>query len=308
MPAEHEHDPPADELIPLLIDLQDHLDGELSLTSLARRFGCSPFYFHRFFSRSVRETPKRHVDRLRLERAAYRLAITTDTVLQTALSVGYGSHETFSRSFRRRFGCTPREYRNACRKAQVDRLERNRQFRGDGCQLSDVYFVDLPPMTLLAIRRHGAYATCPVPFLNGDDCWDALVDHAQHRAIPFHRLAIAISYDDPTLTPPALQRLDACIPIEAKAAGRGRIRCLPFAGGRYGGIRHTGPFSTIDQAYRNLADGIRRSQRYDFGEEPPIEVFRKIHVGSDPAANLTEIYFPVRPVRRKPTPGHAGGE
>jgi AraC family transcriptional regulator len=239
---------------------------------------------------------------LRLERAAYKLAITTDTVLQIALSVGYRSHETFSRSFRRMFGRTPRDYRTACRRAQVERLERNRQFRGDGCRLSDVCFVDLPPMTLLATRRHGAYATCPVPFRNNDDYWNALVDHAQRRAIPFHRSPIVISYDDPTLTPPALQRLDACIPIKVAAAGRGRIRCLAFAGGRYGGIQHTGPFSTVDQAYRNLADGIRRSRRYDFDDGPPIEIFREIHVGGDPAANLTEVYFPVRVVHRMPTP------
>ena len=301
MSADDDRDRRADELIPLLIDVQQHLDGQLDLASLARHYGYSPFYFHRFFSKSIRETPKQHVDRLRLERAAYLLAITRDTVLQIALSVGYGSHETFSRSFRRLFGRTPRDYRKTCRKAQVERLEHNRQFHGDGCQLSDVRFVDLPPMTLLAIRRHGPYETCPVPFSKDDNSWNALVDHAQRRAIPFHRLPIVISYDDPTLTPPPRQRLDACIPIEVEAAGRGRMHCLPFAGGRYGGIQHAGPFATIDQAYRGVADGIRRSPRYDFGEGPPLEIFREIHVGGDPAANLTEVYFPIRARRRKAT-------
>src|SRR5688572_6286599 len=97
-------DDPIQELIPLLIDVQDHLDREISLGSLARQYGYSPFHFHRFFSSAVGETPKQHIDRLRLERAAYKLAITGETVLAIALGVGFNNHETFSRAFKRAFG------------------------------------------------------------------------------------------------------------------------------------------------------------------------------------------------------------
>jgi AraC family transcriptional regulator len=263
---------------------------------LALQQGYSPFHFHRLFSKTLRETPKRHVDRLRLERAAYKLAITRDTVLQVALSVGFKSHETFSRSFKRAFGRSPIDFRTTCRAAQAARLERNQGFRGAGCFLSDVRFVFLPAMTLLAIRRYGAYTTCPIPFLEGDKFWTALVARAESSRVSSQRLAIAISYDDPTLTPPRLQRLDACIPIGKKIAEQGRIRCLEFAGGRFAGIEHAGPYATIDQAYRNVADGVRRSARYRFDDGPPIEIYRRIHSNGDPAANFTEVYFPVRAV------------
>jgi AraC family transcriptional regulator len=282
------------DLIPLLIDVQLNLDRDTRLESLALQHGCSAFHFHRLFSKTLRETPKRHVDRLRLERAAYKLAVTRGTVLEVALSVGFKNHETFSRSFRRAFGRSPKDYRKACQAAQASRLERNQGFRGDGCFLSDVRFVFLPAMTLLATRRYGAYARCPIPFLEGDKFWTALVARAQCSRVYCHRLAIAISYDDPALTPPGLQRLDACIPISKEVADQGRIRCLRFAGGRFAGIEHTGPHATIDQAYRNLADGIRRSSRYQFDEGPPIQIYRRIHIDGNPAANVTEVYFPVR--------------
>ena len=294
MPTDAASEAPIQEVVPLLIDMQRHLDRELSLESLARQYGYSPFHFHRFFSIAVGETPKQHVDRLRLERAAYKLAITDKTVLEIALSVGFKHHETFSRAFKRTFGCSPIDYRRACKAAQADRLERNRGFRGQGCELSDVRFVSLPAMTLLAIRRHGGYADCPVPFLDGDEFWNDLVDWAKRKQAPYHPLAIAISYDDPTLTPKALQRLDACIPAAGNVKAEGRIRRLDFAGGRYGGIEHTGPLATIDQAYRSLADGIRRSCHYVFDEGPPVQIYRKVHIGGDPSANLTEVYFPVR--------------
>jgi AraC family transcriptional regulator len=105
---------------------------------------------------------------------------------------------------------------------------------------------------------------------------------------------MAISYDDPTLTPPDLQRLDACIPVWGADGGEGRIRCLEFAGGRYAGLEHTGPYATMIQAYRSVADGIRRSGRFEFDEGPPLQIYRRIHIDGDPTANLTEVYFPVR--------------
>jgi AraC family transcriptional regulator len=276
--------------------VQTKLDRELNLESLARQSGYSPFHFHRLFSNAVGETPKKHVDRLRLERAAYMLAITDTTVLKIALAVGFANHETFSRAFKRAFGYTPRDYRRVSKAMQAERLERNREFRGDGCLLSDVRFVTLPAMTLLAIRRHGAYSDCPVPFQPGDDLWNHLVDWAKRNKVACQRLAIAISYDDPTVTPNSLQRLDACIPIEGDVMPRGRIRRVDFAGGRYAGIEHVGPLSTLIQAYRHVADGIRRSGRFKFDEGPPVQIYRSVHIGGDPAANVLEVYFPVRTV------------
>jgi AraC family transcriptional regulator len=294
MPADQSSPESLSAVTPLLLDVQDKLDQDLSLPSLARRFGYSPFHFHRFFSKAVGETPKQHVDRLRLERAAYKLAITRESILPIALSVGFKNHETFSRAFRRAFNYTPRDYRRACRVAQRQRLERNINSSGDGCLLSDFRFVTLPPITFLAIRRHGSYFDCPIPFQNGDDLWIQIVKWAKRHQIPHHPLAHVISYDDPTLTPPALQRLDACIPIRGHAPPHRQIRRLDFAGGRYAGIQHAGPLSTIIQAYRAVADGIRRSRRCDFDTGPPIQIYRQIHIGGDPDANITEVYFPVR--------------
>jgi AraC family transcriptional regulator len=160
--------------------------------------------------------------------------------------------------------------------------------------LSGVHFVALPAATLLAVRRHGAYAECPIPFQGNDTFWNELVDWAERNRVLYRPLAFAISYDDPTVTPNALQRLDACIPIDEEVVTDGKFRRLDFAGGRYCGIEHAGPLATIDQAYRNLADGIRRSERYIFDVGPPVQIYRRVHLGGDPSANFTEVYFPVR--------------
>jgi AraC family transcriptional regulator len=282
------------ELTPLLIGVQANLGQDISLESLARQYGYSPFHFHRFFSKAVGETPKAYVDRLRLERAAYKLAITSESVLDIAIAVGFKNHETFTRAFKRAFACAPKDYRQACRAAQAERLDRNREFRGDQCFLSEVEFVTVPAMKFLAIRRHGAYSACPTPFQSDDCLWNELVEWAKHNKASYEHLALAISYDNPEVTPPELQRLDACIPVAGSATPSGRIRRLNFTGGEYAGIQHVGPYSTLLQGYRGVADGIRRSKRYVFDEGPPLQIYRQIHSGGDPSANLTEIYFPIR--------------
>jgi AraC family transcriptional regulator len=287
---------PLDTIAPLLIGVQTHPERDVSLTSLAREWGYSPSHFHRLFTQTVGETPKAHVERVRLERAAFRVAVENSPFLDIALAVGFRNHETFTRAFKRQFGVTPTAYRHAARRAQNERLERMRTFRGDGCTLSETTFLTLKPMILLALRRIGPYADYSnlPPFYEGDGFFTRIAAYADRRGLAYRRVPISIPYDDPTMTPPHLQHLDACLPLVRSADGEGDITRLEFAGGLYGAIEHRGPYETLDQGYRTLADGIRRSGHFSFRAGPPVQIFREWSADGDRAANLTEIYFPVQ--------------
>src|SRR5215472_14224784 len=141
------------EMIPLLIEVQQNLDRDLDLRSLARKYGYSPFHFHRIFSNVVGETPKKYVERLRLEKAAYKLQITDEPVFEVCLSVGFKNHETFTRAFQRYFGDSPRDCRKNAKVLQTRRLKTNRSFRGDGCCLSEVNFESLRSTHLLSVMH-----------------------------------------------------------------------------------------------------------------------------------------------------------
>jgi AraC-like DNA-binding protein len=95
----------------LLLDTEPHLNEDLDLASMAHQFGASPFHFHRLFREFVGETPRQYIERLRLERALVRLARTNERILDICHTVGFRSHETFSRSFKRRYRLTPTEAR-----------------------------------------------------------------------------------------------------------------------------------------------------------------------------------------------------
>ena len=285
-----------DKIAPLLIGVQTHPERDVSLESLAREWGYSASHFHRLFTETVGETPKAHVERVRLERAAFRVAVENGSFLDIALGVGFRSHETFTRAFKRRFGMPPITYRRLARRAQKERMERMQTFRGAGCALSETTFLTLKPMTVLALRCIGPYydySNLP-PFSAADTSWTRISAYAERRNLAYRRLPIAIPYDDPTMTPPNLQHLDACLPLVRADNGEGDIKRLDLAGGLHGAIEHRGPYETLDQAYRTVADGIRRSGRFSFRAGPPLQIFREWSTRGDPAENLTEVYFPVQ--------------
>ncbi|MGH8878738.1 MAG: DinB family protein [Stackebrandtia sp.] len=83
------------------------LDG----AELAERAHLSRYHFDRLLSAGLGETPGAFRRRLLLERAAYRLVSGDETVTRLAFEAGYGSHEAFTRAFRRAFGYAPSRHR-----------------------------------------------------------------------------------------------------------------------------------------------------------------------------------------------------
>lgn len=103
------HDP---RLTRLLAYLRSHLDEPLEIEALARLAGVSPRQSDRLFARLFGESPRACLRRLRLERAALQLRSSRRRILAIALDAGFDSHESFTRSFSRRFGHTPSAYRS----------------------------------------------------------------------------------------------------------------------------------------------------------------------------------------------------
>ncbi len=248
------------------------------------------------------ETPKHYVERLRLEKAAYKLQITDESIFDICLSVGFKNHETCTRAFRRTFGASPRDCRKNAKVLQVNRLEANRSFRGDGCGLSEVRFESLRSMHLLSVLHVGAYSEIPAAFTKEDRIWNMLVDWAKRHNLPYRAIPMSFYHDDPTVTPGEAQRTDACIPIDAVAKGTRIIRCMEFVGGEYAGAEHSGPYSTLLQAFRHVADGVRASGKYAFRTEPALAIARGIHDDKDSVLNRTDVYLPVRKIAWRTNP------
>ncbi|GGY78732.1 AraC family transcriptional regulator [Marinobacter zhanjiangensis] len=91
--------------------IHSHLDQPLTVASLATLGGWSRWQFQRVFAAHTGSSVAHYIRELRLSQAAELLLCTRDRQLEIALSCGFESDISFSRSFRQYFGCSPGQYR-----------------------------------------------------------------------------------------------------------------------------------------------------------------------------------------------------
>jgi AraC family transcriptional regulator len=96
--------------------LDAELSGRLLLNDVGRAVGASPAYLTDTFRRVEGISLHRYLTQLRLARALVELPHAAD-LTTLALDVGFSSHSHLSQAFRRAFGCTPSEFRQATRRA-----------------------------------------------------------------------------------------------------------------------------------------------------------------------------------------------
>ncbi|HET8626523.1 MAG TPA: AraC family transcriptional regulator [Thermomicrobiales bacterium] len=86
-------------------------DQPVTLDDLARVACLSPNHLLRVFREVFHQTPHQYLTARRLERARHLLAATDEPVTEVCLAVGFQSHGSFSRLFRRHCGLSPAAYR-----------------------------------------------------------------------------------------------------------------------------------------------------------------------------------------------------
>lgn len=280
--------------------VQANLDGDVSLGALAAVAGCSTPYFARRFSRLMAETPKQYTLRLRLERAALRLVLLEEGVVEVALDCGFDRHETFSRAFRRRFGVAPQAFRQSGGVCDATALSdaddagevAQRVRAADPVSLSSTVVRTLQPMSLAFIRHTGPYEKVPTGL------WDTLIDWAQRHGVQAPHILLGIAHDAPGITAPERLRFDAAIrvPGEFRPARRGRVGHQRFPGGLFAFTTSVGPLASLPTAYGEVFKRLRRDRSLECVGLPCVEFYRVSRVPSDPSVAIvnTEIAVPVR--------------
>ncbi|WP_426452144.1 response regulator transcription factor [Paenibacillus sp. S-38] len=93
--------------------IDSHLEGDLSLQTVADRFGIDKFQLSRTFKQAFGENYWPYVTRRRLEKAAQLLCGTDWKNGRIAEATGYADESHFSKAFKKHFGMAPKEYRAA---------------------------------------------------------------------------------------------------------------------------------------------------------------------------------------------------
>ena len=98
----------------LICDFLDkHPEKSYSLDELSHRANISKFHFQRVFTSIVGVSPSRYKQFSRMRRASMQLVYVKDLkIIDIALSAGFENPESFSRSFTKLFGQSPKDFRN----------------------------------------------------------------------------------------------------------------------------------------------------------------------------------------------------
>jgi AraC family transcriptional regulator len=90
--------------------IEEHLDQQISLATLAQLVRLSPYHFCRAFKQSFGIPPHRYHTSRRIERAKTLLAKPAPSVTDIGLTVGFSQTSSFTAAFRRATGFTPTGY------------------------------------------------------------------------------------------------------------------------------------------------------------------------------------------------------
>ncbi len=95
--------------------IEAHLEEDLSLVRLARRFHFNPSYLSRVFKQENRVNLSEFIEKARLRKAKEMLAEDGLRINEIGVKVGYESPHSFTRFFKKSTGTTPQEYRESAR-------------------------------------------------------------------------------------------------------------------------------------------------------------------------------------------------
>lgn len=107
-----EHSQITDKLKTVLQFIQEHYQQTITVREMADLCHFSEYHFMRFFKRHMNMTCIEYLNQYRLETAAQQLLRTELPITSIALETGFNNISYFNRSFRKKFGITPKQYRS----------------------------------------------------------------------------------------------------------------------------------------------------------------------------------------------------
>jgi AraC family transcriptional regulator len=280
-------------LLSVFVRIQSGLDSDLSAATLARESGLSESSLHRRILEATGETPRRHVERLRLERAGSQLLLRRSTILEVALDNGFASHEVFTRAFGRHFGVSPSEWRARQAAGGLGQHERQPGLSegAEGVSLSSTRLIEMRPVEIAFLRNIGPYDQ-----VDGT-MWDRIRERLGELGHSADGLPVGISHDAPHITPPEQLRFDAGWTIDEPLPPEAELGHQTIAGGTYAVTTYVGPFTGLGLAYAVISDrlmahaGAITFSAGDFGGS--VEWYRTGSIDNETYLNQVDITFPV---------------
>jgi AraC family transcriptional regulator len=285
-------------LLRVMVHIQQNLDEPLAWRKLARLACLSPYHFHHLFTGMTGESLSGHIRRLRMERAATRLKLSSVPIVDIAFEAGYANHESFTRAFHSAFGMSPAKFRRGKKGSAEIRVSSGvhyqkqkhpNDFRCVRSKSMNVIIKHLQPMRVAFMRHLGPYSEV-------GHTWDEFMmwlgkDGLLGGGTQF----IGICHDDPAVTPSGRIRYDACATVDETFRPQGEIGVQVISGGDYAVMTHFGPYEKLSNSYAKLlGQWLPRSGRR-LRAIPCFEVYLNSPENTALADLVTDLHVPLEP-------------
>ena len=208
------------------------------------------------------ETIAATIRRLRLQRAADRLANSDLEIGAVTARAGYSSTDTFGRAFKDAFGASPAAYREKGSHAAFKAANAASDARG-----FPVTVETLPEQRCAGIDHTGSY-------MEIDHAMGRLfAELAARRALPAQPAMIGMFFDDPDLGPEEELRSRACLPVASSVAIDAPLVETVLRGGPYAKLSYTGPYADMRGAYRWFLGVWLPASGYEPDDAPIFEAY-----------------------------------
>ena len=219
--------------------IQDHLESNLSIQELSKVACLSSFHFNRIFKNLVGEPLYQFIKRLRLEKAAGLLCSSELPITEIALTCGFETSASFSKSFKKHFQTTPTGWRNRTKDntpstdlGRISIINHSPVWSyPHENSVREVRIENIPPCKVAYVRNIGPYQEDAVLFR---ELSNRLMEWAIPRGVVNEKTPMLNLYhDDPEVTESSNQRVMVAIPLIEAAEPSGSIGVTEFSGGTY---------------------------------------------------------------------------
>ena len=292
--------------------IEQHIDQPIKLDVMAQIAHFSPFHFHRIFTVMVGETPANFLQRIRIEKAAQQLKDSPSKVIgDIAYSCGFSSVSLFSRTFRKHFGVSAKEYRQLEKPLLV---KDGVYFSKMGQQLSkksklfviqneefctnklkqliimetEVIVKEMPELQVIYCRHTGAFNQI-------GQAYGKLMQFAGPRGLLGSPSAktLTVYHDDPSVTEIDKMRQSACLIVNSDVKVEGEIGKMTVPAGKYA-VGHFEIVETqFEQAWNTMCLWLTESG-YEPGEGYNYELYYNDHSQHPERKFILDICIPLK--------------
>jgi len=265
--------------------VNNHLDGELDINTLAEVSNFSGFHFNRIVKAFLGEPIGMYINRIRIETAARLLRYSDLPIQEISERIGYELPSSFSKAFKKYYGISAIDYRN-----NKDYKTMKTPLIHEGLKIKAPRITELQNKNAIYISIVGEYGNSEY-----GDAWNRLWALVKKQSLFTAGIeCIGVSYDDPGVTENSKCRYEACLVVHKPAKPEGEVGVKVIEGGKFALFNYQGPYYNLGIVYDTIFGNWLPESGYQLRNVPCFEKYLNNPNRTEPDKLKTEIYLPIQ--------------